>query len=249
MTCAGRNSLLMLALAVSLVVNVLLGISARNCYIERKLAAVEPVFTHHFSEQNAAVNVTGDHPLVVLVGDSRIAQWNPPPHLDGYDLVNRGIGGETTAQMIHRFDTDVLALKPKVVVIQSGINDLVAAGLASPAAAARYRDNVVANLSGVADRAKSAGITVILLTIILPAEPGVLRRLVWSDRIPALVLEVNRKLALLDAPPRVHVVDSQRVLQTAAGAWKPDVMRDTLHLGSAGYLELDKALEAILMPH
>jgi hypothetical protein len=88
-------------------------------------------------------------------------------------------------------------------------------------------------------QAKSANIQVILLTIIPPAAPGILRRFVWSDRIGVLVEEANHKLARLHAPPLVHVINTQRVLQTAPGVWKPDVILDTLHLAPAGYAELN----------
>ncbi len=54
------------------------------------------------------------------------------------------------------------------------------------------------------------------------------------------------KLATLDAPPWVRVIDTQRVLQTADGMWKKDVTLDTLHLTPAGYAELNNALASLI---
>jgi acyl-CoA thioesterase-1 len=237
---------LLCALVASLICNLLLGLTARYYYIATKLRAVEPVFPHHFSQQNSALRVADGHQLIVMFGDSRIDSWNPGPRVEGYDLANRGIAGETTAQMLYRFQSDVLALRPRVVIMQAGINDMLAAGLA-PAAEAQIFAKTVANLLVMVGQAKSSGIQVILLTIIPPAEPGILRRLLWSDRIALLVAEANRQLALLHAPPLVHVIDTQRVLQTAPGVWKSNVILDTLHLAPAGYAELDSAVVRVLV--
>lgn len=236
----GRIALLVM-LAASLVCNLLLGLAARHYYISAKLRAAEPTFVQHYSRQNLTVQSTKGHQFIALFGDSRIAAWNPAPRIAGYDLVNRGIGGETTAQMLYRFNSDVLALRPEFVVIQAGINDLVAAGLA-PDAEARIFSNTFTNIASMVEQAKASGIKVILLTIIPPATPGLFRRIVWSERIAILVAETNQKLALLNAPPSVRVIDTQRALQTADGAWKENVILDTLHLAPAGYTELNSAV-------
>ncbi len=237
--------LLLSALAASLIFSLLTGLAARHYYIEAKLRGVEPAFTHHFRQQNSTLSVAPGHQLVTLFGDSRIADWNPVPRAEGYAVVRRGIGGESTAQMLYRYQSDVLALRPKAVIIQAGINDLVAAGL-DPEAEDRVFQNAVANLETMVTRARIAGIQVILLTIIPPSAPGIFRRLVWSDRIPLLVERTNRKLVPLHAPPWVHVIDTRRVLQTDLGDWKPDVNLDTLHLTPAGYAELNIAVIRVL---
>lgn len=236
---------LLSALVASLILNLILGLGARHYYIATKLRSVEPTFASHFRQQNATVRVAEGHQLVVLFGDSRILAWNPVPSAEGFDLVNRGIGGETTAQMLYRFQSDVLALHPRVVIIQAGINDLVAAGLI-PTAQRWIFENTVANLVTMVKLATASGIHVILLTIVPPAAPGILRRLVWSDQIALMVEESNSKLALLDSPPMVHVVDTRRVLQSAPGVWKPDVNLDALHLTPVGYAELNNAVVGIL---
>src|SRR5689334_9744280 len=63
---------------------------------------------------------------VVFLGDQVTELWakSPAGFFPGKPFLNRGIGGQTTAQMLVRFQQDVVALKPKVVVIQAGLNDL-----------------------------------------------------------------------------------------------------------------------------
>ena len=239
---------LLIVLAGSLLLNALLALAARHYYVEGKRRSVEPTFAQHFRQKHPAVSTNDGRPLIALFGDSRIAGWQPAPSAEGYDILNRGIGGETTAQMVYRFHSDVVALAPKLVIIQAGINDLVAAGL-SPDMELRVYKNTIANLTAMVLQAKSSGIRVVLLTIIPPARPDLMRRLVWSDRIPALVAEANLELASLHAPPLVEVVDTQSILQSPPGTWKPDVVLDTLHLAPAGYNALNDALARVILKH
>jgi lysophospholipase L1-like esterase len=239
---------LLIVLVASLILNAIFALTARHYYIAAKLRSVEPTYADRFRGQDAQVRTRQGHQLIALFGDSRVANWHPMLSAEGHDIVNRGIGGETTAQMLYRFQSDVVALAPKFVIMQAGINDLVAAGLAPDMESRVYR-NTVANIATMVAQAKSSGIRVVLLTIIPPATPGLLRRLVWSERIPDLVAEANRELALLQSPPLVEVVNTQNILQSPAGAWKPDVILDTLHLAPAGYVALNDALVSVIQKH
>lgn len=248
-TRSGKSRIILwCALSASLIANLALAITLRHYYVALKVAAVEPTFVSTFSGRNARPALGDGQRLVVLFGDSRIAHWDPLPRVGSHVFVNRGVGGETTAQMLHRFEPDVLSLKPAVVLIQAGVNDLVAAALV-PAAEARYQDNVVANVTRMVKQATSAGVRVILLSIVPPGSPPIWRRLVWSDRIPLLVTETNRRLVELHAPPLVRVIDTRKILQTPDGAWKPGVAHDALHLTPAGYAELNHAVGEILLKH
>src|SRR3954449_12636266 len=60
---------------------------------------------------------------VIFLGDQITELW--PNFFPGKPYINRGIAGQTSAQMLVRFQQDVVALKPKVVVIQAGVNDLL----------------------------------------------------------------------------------------------------------------------------
>jgi len=61
---------------------------------------------------------------VVFFGDSRAYDWPAPSGLEGLEFVNRGIGNQTTAQVLGRFEAHIAPLHPQVVVLQVGINDL-----------------------------------------------------------------------------------------------------------------------------
>src|SRR6185503_12960009 len=92
---------------------------------------------------------------VVFMGDSITDGWDAPNmggFFPGKPYVNRGISGQTTPQMLIRFRPDVIDLKPKVVVILAGTNDL--AGTAGPATL----EAIVANLTSMGEPARGKGI-------------------------------------------------------------------------------------------
>lgn len=96
---------------------------------------------------------------VVFLGDQITERWTPASFFPGKPYLNRGIADQTSAQMLVRFRQDVVALKPKVVVIQAGTNDL--AGLTGPATEGVIADNVMS----MVDLAKCNGIRVVLASV------------------------------------------------------------------------------------
>ena len=98
---------------------------------------------------------------VVFFGDQITEAWGRAERtfFPGKPYVNRGIAGQTTAQMLVRFRQDVVALKPKAVVIQGGTNDI--ASVLAPGTEALVLDNV----RSMTEIAKANGIRVILASV------------------------------------------------------------------------------------
>ena len=94
---------------------------------------------------------------VVFLGDDITEHWTP--FFPGKPYLNRGIAGQTTPQMLVRFRQDVILLKPKVVVIQAGTNDL--ASLLSPATEGTMAENFIS----MVELAKANGIRVVLASV------------------------------------------------------------------------------------
>jgi lysophospholipase L1-like esterase len=92
---------------------------------------------------------------VVLLGDDVMANATFPNR--GY--INRGIAGQTTPQMLVRFRQDVIALHPKVVVIEGGLNDI--GGVAGPGT----EGTITENLASMTDLAKAHGIRVVIASL------------------------------------------------------------------------------------
>src|SRR5436309_6874911 len=99
---------------------------------------------------------------VVFFGDSITDMWKLEEFFSGKPYINRGIGGQTTPQMLVRFRQDVIDLQPKVVVILAGTNDI--AGNTGPSTLEMIEDNI----ASMVDLARASGIRVVLSSV-LPA--------------------------------------------------------------------------------
>lgn len=98
---------------------------------------------------------------VVFIGDQIIEMWGSGGRkfFPGRPYINRGIVGQTTGQMLVRFRQDVIALKPKVVVIHGGTNDLT--GVLGPGTEGTVGDNI----ASMTELAKANGIRVVLSSV------------------------------------------------------------------------------------
>jgi len=99
---------------------------------------------------------------VIFLGDQITEEWGSAangPFFPGKPYFNRGIRDQTTAQMLVRFRQDVISLKPKVVVIEAGTNDL--AGLTGPATEGTMAENFMS----MTELAKLHGIRVVLASV------------------------------------------------------------------------------------
>lgn len=107
---------------------------------------------------------------IVFMGDSITEGWPFLEFFAGKPYVNRGISGQTTPQMLIRFRPDVIALKPAVVVLLAGINDI--AGNTGPSTLEMITDNIFS----MAELAKANNIKVILCSVLpafdFPWRPG-----------------------------------------------------------------------------
>ena len=79
---------------------------------------------------------------VVFMGDSITEEWSKlyPSYFENRSYINRGIGGQTTPQMLIRFKQDFVDLMPTVVVILAGTNDI--AGNTGPSNVKMITDNI-----------------------------------------------------------------------------------------------------------
>jgi lysophospholipase L1-like esterase len=135
--------------------------------LEQKLAAQRHLLNDwggliHYGSDNSEVGPPkrGEN-RVVFLGDEITERWGGEAgkFFPGEPYLNRGIRGQTTPQMLVRFHQDVVALKPKVVVILAGMNDL--AGVSGPAT-----DDVVGeNFMAMVDIANANGIRVVLSSL------------------------------------------------------------------------------------
>ena len=113
-----------------------------------------------YQKANTTVTPAGAARRVVFIGDSVTQGWfDKVPTFFGPDRIDRGIGGQTTPQMLLRFRQDVIDLKPAVVQIMGGTNDI--AGNTGP----MTTEQTQANIMMMCDLARANGIRVIVASI------------------------------------------------------------------------------------
>ena len=182
-------------------------------------------------------------PAMVFYGDSRMAQWPQPPWL-GEPVVYLGIAGQTTRQILDRFDEHLGPLRPKVVVIHAGMNDLKAIPL-FPGDEARIIADCRSNLQKMVERSRALGARVVISTICPAGKLPLYRRPFWPYRVDSAIWEVNETIKSF-ASDGVIVLDTAAALTDGKGELVPAYSRDFLHLSPVGYAKLNDALKQSL---
>jgi len=171
---------------------------------------------------------------VVFMGDSITDFWQQPRFggfFPGKKYVDRGISAQTTPQMLIRFRPDVIALKPRAVVILAGTNDI--AGNTGP----MTNEEIQNNLASMAELAKANNIKVVLASITpvsayhvaANAPPQTTRRPV--DRVQA----INAWMKSYAAANKHVYLDYYSAMIDSTGMLKTELSEDDLHPNAAGY--------------
>jgi lysophospholipase L1-like esterase len=170
---------------------------------------------------------------VVFMGDSITDSWKLNEYFSGRSYVNRGISGQTTPQMLVRFRPDVIALRPKVVVILAGTNDL--AGNTGPMSL----EDIQGNLVSMAELARANGIRVVIASV-LPINDYAKNRegapIVRStNRPPDKILALNKWIREYTAANKMIYLDYFTATVDEKGFLKAELAGDGLHPNPAGY--------------
>lgn len=174
---------------------------------------------------------------VVFLGDSITEGWKDKrPSFFKAGRVGRGIGGQTTSQMVLRMMADVVQLKPQAVHIVAGTNDI--AGNTGPISQQMTRDNFRA-MTAIA---RHNGIKVLLASIppaaSFPWRPGL------ETRRP--IAEINAWLKSYAVATGATWVDYHPMLADAQGAMRPGFAYDGVHPSELGYDAMAKVIEPVL---
>jgi lysophospholipase L1-like esterase len=180
---------------------------------------------------------------VVFMGDSITEIWGkrlnpampePAPFFPGKPYINRGISGQTSPQMLVRFRQDVIDLKPKVVVILAGTNDL-----AENTGPMRLEDTE-SNLQSMSDLAAANGIRVVLCSV-LPA-----KAFWWHSGIDPSkkIVELNKWIRAYAARRGFPYVDYYDAMVNSEGGLPSDLSPDGVHPNAKGFAIMAPLAEA-----
>jgi lysophospholipase L1-like esterase len=181
---------------------------------------------------------------VVFMGDSITDIWKLDVSFPGKPYVNRGIGGQTTPQMLIRFRPDVIALAPKAVVILAGTNDI--SGNTGP----MTLGEIEANLQSMAELARAHGIQVVLSSVLPVSNYTERSKLFFPLRPPAQILELNQWIKEYAARNSLIYLDYFSAMVDDKGLLRADLADDGLHPNAKGYAIMaplaQKAIEQAL---
>lgn len=193
----------------------------------------------HYRAANAALPpVAAGEQRVVFYGASVAEYWGTrgTPFFPGKPYVNRGIGGQTSAQMLVRFRQDVIDLHPAVVVILEGTNDISAKP--EPMTAKMSEDN----WESMVELAKANGIRVVL-TSITPSSD-----FPWNRGLhPAeTIRERNAWLKQYAATHGLEYADFYPALANVEGGMKAELTVDGVHPNKQGYAAMAPPVQAAI---
>lgn len=184
-----------------------------------------------YAEENtlAATPVEGAPERVVFLGDSITDSWELNQYFTDRGYLNRGISGQTTGQMLGRTKPDALDLKPRVVVVLGGTNDL-ARGV--PDATIRH------NLEAIGMLAQSAGAVPVLASILPVSDhhAGTNPRFRRTTlRKPSRIWDLNTWMSNLCRTRNWVYLDYFTALADENGRLRSDLSDDGLHPNTEGY--------------
>jgi lysophospholipase L1-like esterase len=172
---------------------------------------------------------------VVFMGNSITEMWKDanPDFFKENPYVNRGIGGQTTPQMLLRFRQDVIDLHPKVVVILAGTNDI--AGNTGPMTLEQIHDNILS----MVELAKANSIKPIVCSVLpavdYPWRPGKEPNI----KIPKL----NTMLKAMAESQNVMYLDYFSEMADDRNGLPSKLTTDEVHVTKAGYEIMERMVK------
>ena len=191
---------------------------------------------NHFKEDNA--NLESPTPYenrIVFMGNSITQGWSDarPEFFADKPIIERGISGQTTPQMLLRFRQDVINLNPKVVVILAGTNDI--AGNTGPMTLEQIMDNIIS----MCELAEINGIKIVLSSVLpafdYPWSPGKSPNI----KIPAL----NEMIKNYADNNGYIYLDYFSAMTDGNNGLKPELTYDGVHPNEAGYKVMEPLVE------
>ena len=215
-----------------------------NINITEVLMHLDWARMNYFNDQNKAVDLVKNDGRVVFMGNSIIQGWTQymPEMFDNQTYINRGIGGQTTPQMLLRFRQDVINLQPKLVVILAGTNDIAGN---TPL---KDLETVAGHLFSMADLAFAHDIKVILCSVVPAADYPWRKGKTPDTKIPQLNQMIQDYCYENDA----HYLDYFSAMTDGKNGLIESYGFDGVHPNEYGYKVMaelvEKAIDQLLNP-
>ena len=193
----------------------------------------------YYKEENLKLVREGTKEGIIFMGDSITEEWGRimPELFSNKQYINRGIGGQTTPQMLIRFRQDVIDLNPEAVVILAGTNDI--AGNTGPSSVKMIIDN----LMSMAEIASKQNIQVFMSSILpvfrYPWNKSIIEPFKKIAEINNFMKDFSNRENLVYVDYHSHMVDSRPGL-------KLELTTDEVHLNQAGYIVMSEIVNRVI---
>jgi len=237
------KAVIILFILYSLLIAAFAFISFRKYYLNYNLLRLDPL------EENKLKSDIPDEALTAhdiwMIGDSRIARWDQnlissPDHR----ILNLGIEGQTTAQVLGRLKEYLKVATPKQIIFEAGINDLKIIGLnkdLQPGVELMCYNNITT----VVNICRDKQIRIIAINIIPAGRMNFVRRLFWNNSVKESIGKINSRLKTFCDSKYSFFYDSDEILCDRDSIVKQEYSKDFLHLNKEGY----KALSTDISRH
>ena len=188
----------------------------------------------YYQEANKALETSGNTVEAVFFGDSITEGWPQfnPSFFDSNNFVGRGIGGQTTPQLLLRFRQDVLDLRPKKVILLAGINDI--AENTGPISL----EAIMENIKGMTEMALANEVEMVLCAV-LPANSFPWRpSIIPTNKVIAL----NQMIMTYALEKNLIYVDYYTPMVNEELGLKSTLGYDTVHPNKTGYSLMEEVL-------
>lgn len=192
--------------------------------------------TDRYAADNAKIRKT---PKAVFMGDSITDNWSNNSHpsfFTDHNFAGRGISGQTTAQMLVRFRSDVIDLQPKYVVILAGTNDIALNN--GPIS----KENILKNIQSMCELAIAHKIKPVLCSVLPAYKYG------WRPELtPAMdVIELNNMIETYAKEAKIQYVDFHSAMKDDRDGLPENYAPDGIHPNMEGYLVMEKMILKVL---
>lgn len=191
-----------------------------------------------YAIENQNLSNVSNQDRIVLIGDSITEFWKTTDNtfFQNTTMINRGISGQTTSQMLLRFRQDAINLKPEIIVILAGINDI--AENTGPISL----ENIFGNILSMVELAKTNNIKIVLSSV-LPAN-----KFPWRpDLQPAeKVIELNAMIRKYCQENKIPYIDYYSKMVDNQKGLDAKFTNDGVHPTLAGYKIMKPLLEEVL---
>lgn len=213
---------------------------ARKYYLSYNLLRLDPLEDKSFKK---GILVTPENISDIwMIGDSRMARWNKDllSPLNA-KIVNLGIEGQTTSQVLSRLKNYLETENPKWLILEAGINDLKIIGLKkdlAPSLAKGCLENIIETVA----LCNKKDIDIIIINIFPTGNIDLPRLLVWNSSVDPAIREANMKLKAYCENNQILFFDTYDLLCTNNFKIKKQYQDGFLHINQEGYKVLSQNL-------